>query len=99
MLEKRIKIFSGLLLLLCFLTVGLWPDVGFAYKAATMPCPVLGLFLGLTGAKLRSPSDLLATNIATHYIPEQQLEVCAMTAEYGFTHYLQSAQLHTNLSA
>lgn len=53
---------------------GLWPDVGFAFKAAHMPGH-LGLFLGLSGVRLSSAADLLYTGIATHYIPEDQLQV------------------------
>jgi hypothetical protein len=60
-------------LLMCA-PVGLWPDVGFAFKAAHMPGQ-LGLFLGLSGVRLSSPADLLYTGIATHYIPEDQLQV------------------------
>eukprot|EP00775_Hariotina_reticulata_P012459 gene12459-12594_t len=53
--------------------IGLWPDVGFAWKAAQMPGR-LGLFLGLTGVKLTCPADLLYCGIATHYMPSQQLQ-------------------------
>ncbi|WIA16505.1 hypothetical protein OEZ85_013183 [Tetradesmus obliquus] len=53
--------------------IGLWPDVGFAFKAAHMPGH-LGLFLGLSGVRLSSAADLLFTGIATHYIPEDQLQ-------------------------
>ncbi|KAF6257812.1 ClpP/crotonase-like domain-containing protein [Scenedesmus sp. NREL 46B-D3] len=53
--------------------IGLWPDVGFAFKAARMPGQ-LGLFLGLSGVRLSSPADLLHTGIATHYIAEDQLQ-------------------------
>lgn len=35
----------------------------------------LGLFLGLSGVRLSSAADLLFTGIATHYIPEDQLQV------------------------
>jgi hypothetical protein len=56
---------------------GLWPDVGFAFKAAHMPGQ-LGLFLGLSGVRLSSPADLLYTGIATHYISEDQLQVILM---------------------
>jgi hypothetical protein len=62
---------SSLLLCAC---AGLWPDVGFAFKAAHMPCQ-LGLFLGLSGVRLSSAADLLYTGIATHYVPEHQLQV------------------------
>jgi hypothetical protein len=63
-------------LLLCA-PAGLWPDVGFAFKAAHMPGR-LGLFLGLSGVRLSSPADLLYTGIATQYVPEDQLQVGKM---------------------
>jgi Enoyl-CoA hydratase/isomerase len=56
------------------LHAGLWPDVGFALKAATCP-GALGLHLALTGAKLSDPGDLLYLGIATHYMPAASLQV------------------------
>jgi len=54
-------------------TIGLWPDVGFAFRAARSASPAIGLFMALTGARSNSASDLMWLGIATHYCPAQQL--------------------------
>jgi enoyl-CoA hydratase/carnithine racemase len=53
--------------------IGLWPDVGFAWRAARLASPAAGLFLGLTGARVASASDLLWLGIATHFCRAQDL--------------------------
>ncbi len=50
-------------------TIGLWPDVGFAWRAARLASPAIGIFIALTGARVSSASDLLWLGIATHYCP------------------------------
>lgn len=53
--------------------IGLWPDVGWVIRAARMP-GALGLWLGLTGARVSQPADLLYLGLATHYVPEAAWE-------------------------
>ncbi|GBF88692.1 hypothetical protein Rsub_01591 [Raphidocelis subcapitata] len=47
--------------------IGLWPDVGFAWRAARLASPSLGIYLALTGARVASASDLMWLGVATHY--------------------------------
>jgi len=47
--------------------IGLFPDVGGSYFLPRMPGQ-LGLYLGLTGARLKA-ADSLYAGVATHYIP------------------------------
>ena len=52
--------------------IGLFPDVGGTYFLPRLPGK-LGLFLGLTGARLRA-ADCLYAGIATHYVESARLE-------------------------
>lgn len=52
--------------------------MGFATLAARMPSQALGLYLGLTGARVSSPADLLYLGLATHYVPADKWEVGGM---------------------
>lgn len=52
---------------------GLWPDVGFAWRAARLASPAAGLYLALTGARVASAADLLWLGVATHYCPPARL--------------------------
>jgi enoyl-CoA hydratase len=47
--------------------IGLFPDVGGSYFLPRMPGE-LGLYLGFTGARLKTP-DALYAGIATHFVP------------------------------
>lgn len=51
--------------------IGLFPDVGGSYFLPRCPGK-LGLYLGLTGARLKA-ADCLYAGIATHYIPTDKL--------------------------
>ncbi|KAL8431256.1 hypothetical protein ACSSS7_005404 [Eimeria intestinalis] len=53
--------------------IGLFPDCGMTQRLASLQPAGLGLFLGLTGAKLKAP-DLMRTGLATHYVPCSELE-------------------------
>ncbi|KAI8468775.1 MAG: ClpP/crotonase-like domain-containing protein [Monoraphidium minutum] len=53
--------------------IGLWPDVGFAWRAARLASPAVGLYLALTGARVASASDLLWLGIGTHYCASANL--------------------------
>ena len=53
--------------------IGLTPDVGATFLLSRMP-GALGMYLGLTGAKLTG-SDVVACGIATHFIHTDKLEV------------------------
>lgn len=50
------------------------PDVGWITRAVRAP-GTLGLYLGLTGARVTNPADLLYLGLATHYVPEDSWEV------------------------
>ncbi len=47
--------------------IGLFPDVGGSWFLPRMPSE-LGMYLGLTGARLRTP-DALYAGVATHFVP------------------------------
>ena len=51
--------------------IGLFPDVGGTWFLPRMPGEI-GLYLGLTGARLRA-ADTLYCGVATHYIPRARL--------------------------
>ncbi|XP_016842356.1 3-hydroxyisobutyryl-CoA hydrolase, mitochondrial [Nasonia vitripennis] len=57
--------------------IGLFPDVGGTYFLSKLKGK-LGLFLGLTGHRLKGV-DVLLAGIATHYVPSEKLE--AVTRE------------------
>ncbi|MEM7571002.1 MAG: enoyl-CoA hydratase/isomerase family protein, partial [Pseudomonadota bacterium] len=50
--------------------IGLFPDVGGSYFLPKMPGQ-LGMFLGLTGARLKA-ADCLYAGVATHYVPSDK---------------------------
>lgn len=50
---------------------GLFPDVGGSHFLPRLPHN-LGVFLGLTGYRLRGP-DILHADIATHFIPTNRV--------------------------
>eukprot|EP00004_Rigifila_ramosa_P028526 TRINITY_DN9709_c0_g1_i2.p1 TRINITY_DN9709_c0_g1~~TRINITY_DN9709_c0_g1_i2.p1 ORF type:complete len:382 (-),score=87.94 TRINITY_DN9709_c0_g1_i2:12-1097(-) len=52
--------------------IGFFPDVGGSYFLPRLPVPGLGMWLALTGSRLRS-WDLLHAGIATHFVPSGQL--------------------------
>lgn len=61
--------------------IGFYPDVGGTYFLPRCPSPGLGLFLGLTGARLKT-ADALFAGIATHVVPAAGLaELKAALAE------------------
>ena len=51
--------------------IGLFPDVGGTYFLPRLP-GALGMFMALTGARLKAP-DALYAGIATHYVPSGRL--------------------------
>lgn len=51
--------------------IGLFPDVGGTYFLPRLPGE-LGMFMALTGARLKAP-DALYAGIATHYVPSGRL--------------------------
>jgi enoyl-CoA hydratase/carnithine racemase len=48
--------------------IGLLPDVAFAHLAKRAP-PAVGLWMALTGARVRHAKDLLYARLGTHYVP------------------------------
>ena len=56
----------------------------------------LGLYLALTGARVTSPSDLLALGMATHFVPEQNLKKLREELQaHDFTPCSDADLLHT----
>eukprot|EP00971_Amphidinium_carterae_P021109 416987-Amphidinium_carterae.1 len=53
--------------------IGLFPDVGGSVFLPTLPHRGLGMFLGLTGERLKGP-DCLHAGIGTHYVPSDKIE-------------------------
>lgn len=51
--------------------IGLFPDVGGTYFLPRCPGET-GLYLGLTGARLKG-ADILAAGVATHFVPRERL--------------------------
>ena len=52
--------------------IGLFPDVGGSFFLPRLP-GALGMFLGLTGARLKTP-DALYAGVATHFVPAVKRE-------------------------
>ncbi|RNF27545.1 enoyl-CoA hydratase/isomerase family protein [Trypanosoma conorhini] len=48
--------------------IGMFPDNGMTYRFQQLPFKGLGLYLGLTGARLKG-ADLAHAGLATHYVP------------------------------
>lgn len=61
--------------------IGFFPDVGATYFLPRLPEGV-GMWLGLTGARLRG-ADALAVGLATHYCAADQLPALAETIRSG----------------
>ena len=61
--------------------IGFFPDVGATYFLPRLPKGV-GMWLGLTGARLRG-SDAVAVGLATHFVPSDQLDQVAETIRSG----------------
>lgn len=53
-------------------SIGFFPDVGSSYFLSRLP-DSFGLYLGLTGARLRA-SEVLSIGLATHHCPSSDLE-------------------------
>lgn len=52
--------------------IGLFPDVGGSYILPRLPGK-LGLYLGLTGTRLRA-AELMEAGLATHFVPHERLD-------------------------
>jgi enoyl-CoA hydratase len=61
--------------------IGLFPDVGGGYFLPRLPGS-LGLYLGLTGARLKA-ADCLHAGIATHFLPSERLEALTVALAEG----------------
>ncbi|MFT3659848.1 MAG: enoyl-CoA hydratase/isomerase family protein [Gordonia sp. (in: high G+C Gram-positive bacteria)] len=61
--------------------IGFFPDVGASYFLPRLPEGV-GLWLGLTGARLRG-ADAVAVGLATHFVPAADLPVLAQRIRDG----------------
>ena len=53
--------------------IGLFPDVGSLFWMPRLLTAGMANYLALTGVRLKAP-DLIATGIATHYVPSDRLE-------------------------
>ncbi|KAH9578829.1 Enoyl-CoA hydratase/isomerase [Trypanosoma melophagium] len=53
--------------------IGMFPDNGMSYLFPRLPFHGLGLYLGLTGARLKG-ADLVHTGLATHYVPSEKFK-------------------------
>lgn len=61
--------------------IGLFPDVGGSYFLPRCPGKI-GLYLGLTGARLKA-ADCVYAGIATHYVPREKLDALVAALEAG----------------
>ncbi|CAD2215972.1 Enoyl-CoA hydratase/isomerase, putative [Angomonas deanei] len=52
--------------------IGMIPDVGATWFLPRMNSPALGLYLGLTGQRVKG-SDLVHAGLGTHYVPSEKL--------------------------
>ena len=77
--------------------VGLFPDVAFAFLSAKVGMSLpMALYLGLTGTRLSDPADLLATGLATHYVPSSklsELRKAILEGTYGEEHDMLEGEL------
>lgn len=66
--------------------IGMFPDVGGSYFLSRCP-GMIGIYLGLTGARLKAP-DALYAGIATHYVPRAKLDAleAALANDAGNAH-------------
>ncbi|WP_132993239.1 enoyl-CoA hydratase/isomerase family protein [Gordonia zhaorongruii] len=61
--------------------IGFFPDIGATYFLSRLPKGV-GMWLGLTGARLRG-SDAVAVGLATHFVPSEDLPAVADAIRNG----------------
>lgn len=52
--------------------LGIVPDVGASYFLSRMKAPGLGMFIALTGGRLKGP-ELVAAGVATHFVSKQRV--------------------------
>ncbi|KAG5496431.1 hypothetical protein JKF63_02733 [Porcisia hertigi] len=52
--------------------IGMFPDVGASWFLPRLPVPGLGLYMGLTGHRLRG-ADLVHLGLATHFVPSDKM--------------------------
>ena len=71
--------------------IGLFPDVGGSYFLPRCPGRI-GLYLGLTGARLKA-ADILHAGLATHYVPRARLDALerALAADAASVHEVLAA--------
>lgn len=74
--------------------IGLFPDVGGSYFLPRCPGEI-GMFLGLTGARLKT-TDSLYAGIATHFVPASRWETLLATLSDGVAPEAALAELKDN---